>query len=107
MKRSGKCGIYVKQAPGLAFCKGYVHPIQAQIGFHHRLIDLEGNILEISIGNALVEHDDRFQVQPTLPGIELAGQFSEQSALASDIIGALNTGPGIKSHPQLGWGCHP
>jgi hypothetical protein len=103
----GKGGIQIQQSPGLAPCVDYFHPVQVQVGFNPWPVDLGGNLLEITTGYPLVEHNDRFHGHPTLPGIDLIGQVSQQSALTTNVVSTLDTGTGIQDQSQLSRRRHP
>ncbi len=99
--------VHIQGTPHLAGDCHHLRAIDAQVGFDHRQVDLGCQVLQIGIGHALVEDQDRRQIHPGLPGVDLASEGAKNATGTSHAIGRLRAAARIEHQAQLPRTRHP
>ena len=99
--------IHFQLAPHLSRLRHHLCSIQTQAGFHHRPVDLRGNLVQIMSCHALVKDDHRRDLYPKTAGLYLTGQGTKQPSTSAYTVSGSCTGSGIEHHTEFSRTRHP
>ena len=69
--QENESGVHIHAAAHLTGLRDHVDSLDFQAGFHRRAVDARGQIVDVGVGQPLVEDDDRGRVRAAFAGVQL------------------------------------